>query len=68
MPCVQLLAYYVFDDEIIDKGFLHLLDKAFAHALVARSGSIIESKILNMTRKSSTVKSCWVSKTFVATL
>ena len=51
-----------------EKSFRQLLDKAFAHNLIARPSSTVEPKVLNLTRKNSIMKSCWVSKTFVATL
>ena len=52
----------------LKKKIRHLLDKAFAHNLIARPGSSVEPKVLNWTRKNSNAKSCWVSETFVATL
>ena len=52
-----------FNDKTFPKSFRHLLDKALAHNLVARSGSAIKPKVLNLMRKNSIVKSCWLSKT-----
>ena len=41
---------------LFEKSFRQLLDKAFAHNLVARSGSSIKPMVLNLTRKNSTLK------------
>ena len=45
-----------------EKSSCHLLDKAFEHNLVARFGSTIKSKILNLMRKNSTLKAAGSAK------